>query len=174
MARTSTHANKRWGLALSAGTYLAPRRVVIAGDVKRMSEQVAQTFIDGLHQLEENRELEAIVATYADNSVVGNIVSPEQFEGREGAREFWTKYREAFGTVHSEFRNIITTDDAAALEWTTTGTNIEGEPFQYDGVSLLEIEDGLITRFRAYFNPSDLGKQIVKPIVATTAGPANE
>lgn len=128
-----------------------------------MSHEVAQRFIDALHQLEEQRELDSIVATYAPGCEVGNVVSPEQFHDPEGAREFWQTYRAAFGEVHSTFRNIIATDGHAALEWTTKGTNPDGKPFAYDGVSILEIADDKITRFRAYFNPSALGRQIVEP-----------
>lgn len=134
-----------------------------------MSAQVAEEFIGALRALEESRDLEKIVRIYAENCEVGNIVSPEKFHGRDGAREFWTKYRDTFGEVHSEFRNRIITDTRAALEWTTTGTTVGGAPVEYDGVSLLEIEGGRITRFRAYFNAGSLGQQIAQDAVAQTA-----
>lgn len=133
-----------------------------------MTEQVARTFIDGLHRLESDRDLEAIIATFAEQCEVGNVVSPEQFSGRDGAREFWSKYRDAFGEVHSTFRNVISGDGAAALEWTTEGTNPKGDPFRYDGVSILEVQDGRITRFRAYFNPAALGHQLLDPSAPTS------
>lgn len=128
-----------------------------------MEEQVAHQFIDALHALEDHQNIEPIVGTYAETCEVGNIISPEVFHGAEGAREFWTKYRAAFGKVHSEFRNIIGMNGAAALEWTTEGTNPEGDPFSYDGVSMMDIRDGKITRFRAYFNPVALGHQLIEP-----------
>lgn len=135
-----------------------------------MEEQVAHQFIDALHALEDDQNIEPIVGTYAEQCEVGNVVSPEQFHGPDGAREFWTKYRAAFGTVHSEFRNIIGSNGAAALEWTTEGTNPEGAPFRYDGVSMMDIRDGKITRFRAYFNPADLGRQLVEPEARVATG----
>ncbi len=125
-----------------------------------MSEQVARRFIDALHKLERDRDLDAIVATFAENCDVGNVVSPRTFEGREGAREFWSVYRETLGEVESTFRNVIATDDRAALEWTTKGTASQGHNINYDGVSILEIDGDAITRFRAYFNPAELGHQI--------------
>src|SRR3712207_8875213 len=44
------------------------------------------------------------------------------FRSHDGLREFWTSYRDTFGNMKSEFRNVFA-DDAghAALEWTTTG-----------------------------------------------------
>jgi ketosteroid isomerase-like protein len=62
--------------------------------------------------------------------------------------------------VASSFRNVIVSDGRAALEWTTTGTSAAGVPISYEGVSILEMADGKITRFRAYFDPHDLGLQI--------------
>lgn len=127
-----------------------------------MSEQVAENFVQALRTLEESRDLESIVALHAEAAEVGNIVAPEKFHGQEGAREFWTKYRDTFGEVRSTFRNRIITDGRAALEWTTEGTSSGGEKINYEGVSILEIEADRITRFRAYFNAGALGQQIAK------------
>ncbi len=127
-----------------------------------MSQQVANKFIEALHKLEESRDLETISKVFAENAEVGNVVAPEKFNGRDGAREFWTKYRATFGEVHSNFRNIITIDNCAALEWTTEGTTSGGAPVKYEGVSILEIEEDAVTRFRAYFDAGDLGRQIAK------------
>jgi steroid delta-isomerase-like uncharacterized protein len=127
-----------------------------------MSDEVARRFIDALWELEGSRDANALVATYADDADIGNVVSPRTFHGTDGARDFWSRYRANFGELRSEFRNVIATDDRAALEWTTTGTSSEGHPVQYDGVSILEIDpgSGKITRFRAYFDPAKLGRQI--------------
>jgi limonene-1,2-epoxide hydrolase len=125
-----------------------------------MAREMAERFIDALYKLEEGRDVEPIVATYAEDCEVGNVNVPEKFHGPDGARRFWTEYRETFGEMKSEFRNIIATDDRAALEWTTTGTSADGKPVAYDGVSILEVAGDKITRFRAYFDPGDLGRQM--------------
>ncbi len=125
-----------------------------------MSRQVAEQFIKALHKLEEDRELDPIVATYSEDCEVGNIIVPEKFKGPDGARRFWSEYRDTFGEIHSSFRNVIAADGSAALEWTTKATSADGDPLEYDGVSILEIEDGKVTRFRAYFNPRSLGRQM--------------
>ena len=126
-----------------------------------MSDAIrTQEFIDALHTLERDRDLEPIVGLFGADSEVGNIVAPRQFSGAEGARDFWQAYRATFGDMESEFRNIIESDGRAALEWTTTGTSVQGDPITYAGVSILEFTDGQISRFWAYFNPTDLGRQI--------------
>ena len=126
-----------------------------------MSEQTAKRFIEALGKLEAGRELEEIVRLFATDAEVGNVVSPEKFRGREGAREFWgAKYRDTFGEVRSTFRNVFADGTRAALEWTTEGTASDGRPVRYDGVSILETEGERITRFRAYFDAGALGRQL--------------
>jgi len=62
--------------------------------------------------------------------------------------------------MKSEFRNVIATEDGAALEWTTEGTS-NGDRVSYDGVSILEIEGDKVRRFMAYFDARGLTDQIV-------------
>jgi ketosteroid isomerase-like protein len=124
------------------------------------NQGLAERFIGALAQLEEGREVEPLIALYGDDADVGNINVPEQFHGQDGARRFWTEYRGTFDTMKSEFRNVIATPERIALEWTTRGTSVDGKPVEYDGVSILEVAGDTITRFRAYFNPRDLGRQI--------------
>ena len=121
---------------------------------------IPQQFIEVLAALERDRDLEPMTRLVAPDSDIGNIVSPREFSGPDGARTFWEAYREIFGDVSSTFRNVIVSDGRAALEWTTTGTSTHGAPVTYAGVSILEFADGQISRFFAYFDPSDLGRQI--------------
>ena len=123
-----------------------------------MAENIAKQFIDALHKLERDRDLETIVGLFSEDCEIGNVVTEDKDIGTE---KFWSSYRESFGEVESTFRNEIITGDATALEWTTSGTNGEGHEFEYNGVSILETEGDKITRFHAYFDPNKLGKQIV-------------
>jgi ketosteroid isomerase-like protein len=127
-----------------------------------MSDQLAGRFIEALGRLERDRDLETITSLFAEECEVGNVTSPEKFHGREGAREFWgAKYRDTFGEVESTFRNAFATPDRITLEWRTEGTAADGSPIAYDGVSILETDGEKITRFRAYYDAGDLGRQIL-------------
>lgn len=127
-----------------------------------MSEQTAKKFIEALRRLESTREVDEIVSLFTEDCEVGNVVSPEKFGGRDGARQFWLeKYRDTFGEVESTFQNVFATETRAALEWKTVGTSAAGAPIHYEGVSILEIEGGLIKRFQAYFDSGALGRQIL-------------
>lgn len=127
-----------------------------------MADTIAHQFIAALGKLEANKEVDAIVALFNEDSHVGNVVTSEAFHGIEGARTFWQNYRGTFREVRSTFRNQIVTDGNVALEWTTEGTNGHGKPITYDGVSILETNNGTITRFFAYFDPKHLGAEITK------------
>ena len=127
-----------------------------------MSKEVADKFVEALWKLEEDRDVEALVEVHAEDCDVGNVAVPRTFEGHDGLREFWTSYRDTFGNMKSEFRNVFA-DEAghAALEWNTSG-DANGKDVSYDGVSLLEIEDGKVSRFRAYFDPRTVTEQVVR------------
>ena len=125
-----------------------------------MPSNIIEQFTDALSRLETERDLDAIVSLFASDCEVGNVVVPEKFHGPEGAREFWTKYRDTFHELKSTFRNEITSEMRAALEWTTRATSADGRPFEYDGVSVLEMDGSKIKRFRAYFDAASLARHL--------------
>jgi limonene-1,2-epoxide hydrolase len=125
-----------------------------------MSTEVANGFVEALRKLEEDEDIEALVAIHTEDCEVGNVSVPQTFRGHDGLREFWTSYRKTFGEMRSEFRNVIASEDGAALEWTTEGTS-NGDSLSYNGVSILEIEGDKVSRFMAYFDTRDLASQVV-------------
>ena len=125
-----------------------------------MSEQVVNAFIQALWTLEETKDAGPLAALYAEDALIGNVIAPDHYHGPDGAKTFWTEYRGSFESAKSKFRNVIAGDGNAALEWTTEGTSFNGSPLSYSGVTILEIEDGKVTRSSAYFDPSALGRQM--------------
>jgi steroid delta-isomerase-like uncharacterized protein len=127
-----------------------------------MSREVADKFVEALWKLEDERDVEALVEIHTEDCDVGNVAVPRTFSGHDGLREFWTGYRDTFGDMKSQFRNVFA-DDAghAALEWNTSG-QANGNEVSYEGVSLLETRNGKVSRFRAYFDPRTFNEQVVK------------
>ncbi len=121
--------------------------------------QKADTFIQALYKLENDRDVGPIAALYAPDATISNPLVKHAGEGEQGAEAFWTRYRAAFETIHSEFRNIVEDDKAAILEWISSGESKEG-PFRYGGTSVIEYGEGGITAFRAYFDPA----QVLPPV----------
>jgi ketosteroid isomerase-like protein len=121
-----------------------------------MSDTRTTTFIDALHTLERDGDVEPIAALFGDDAVVGNSTLGRRFRGRDGARDFWTAYRGSFASIRSDFADVIAAGDAAALEWRSRGELSGGDPFTYEGVSIIDWEGDRITRFAAYFNAMEL------------------
>lgn len=124
-----------------------------------MSQELAEKFIEALYDLEKNRDTENIAALFAEKAELNNVATVENSHSLS-PKEFWTKYRETFGDVKSEFTNKIYGQNNAALEWRTIGTNFHGSPVEYEGVSILEFDGDKISRFFAYFDPVNLGRQM--------------
>jgi len=134
----------------------------------------AQRFIDALYRLENDGDLDAIAALYGDDAEVSNPTDTTPHRGRDGAREFWSKYRASFERVHSEFRNVVESGDAALLEWRSDGRTAAGEDFSYDGVSVIEFDGDSIRRFRAYFDPHALSAAGTKKMAAQELTPTSD
>ena len=115
----------------------------------------ADIFIDALHKLEAEQDVEPIAALFAQGADVSNPMVKHSHEGEQGATEFWRGYRMAFDAIESSFRNIVEQGDVVLLEWISTGT-MEGADIRYGGVSVIEYGDGGITAFRTYFDPTPL------------------
>lgn len=126
----------------------------------RVTESIAGRFISALTELEAAREVGQIVALFSEDCEIGNVIVPGKFYGTDGARRFWTSYRHAFEDVCSVFEQEIYTGNEAQLKWTTEGKSRRGRKVKYDGVSLMETEDGKITRFYAHFDRQDLERQL--------------
>ncbi|MCU0491287.1 MAG: nuclear transport factor 2 family protein [Chloroflexaceae bacterium] len=133
---------------------------------EQQSHELAQQFIAALHTLEQGgpEDVDAIVALFHPEARLTNAAMKlvgEERTGEEGVREFWVQYRRMFGEIFSEFYQVTANQEAAGLFWTTKGTDNEGKPMEYDGVSLLVFgEDGKIKLFRGYYDTRQLSRTV--------------
>jgi hypothetical protein len=139
-----------------------------------MPNPLVQQFIDALGALERDADVEPLARLYAPDSTLRSSAAGHQFDGPEGARSFWAMYRDSFGAVSSEFRSIIEDGGRAALEWVSRGADAEGDPFTYEGVTVLEFNGDRIGRFHTYFNPTQLKLRAGTPRSAGAPGPGDE
>lgn len=121
-----------------------------------MAKNITDEFIGALTELESARDIEPMVGLFADDCEVSSIETPQLFHGVDGARRFWTDYRDRFKDVCSIFQNELCTEDKARLEWITEGRTINGNNIKYKAVSVLETAGEKITRFRACFDAKNL------------------
>jgi ketosteroid isomerase-like protein len=117
-----------------------------------MANVMAERFMKTLQQIETTQEIEPLVELFAEDAELSNLATPEPLRGRSGAREFWRKYLSVFDRIHSKFTHVIEGDGGVVLEWVSEGSLKQGEPFRYRGVSVLELEQGEVQRFRTYYD----------------------
>ncbi|SER49295.1 nuclear transport factor 2 family protein [Rhizobium sp. NFR03] len=116
---------------------------------------LADTFISALHRLESDRDIDTIANLFANDASVSNPLVSYDDGGVDAAKTFWSHYRDAFDEISSEFRAVTDTDGVAFLEWRSRGS-VDGEAFDYGGVSVLEEADGKISSFRTYFDSAQI------------------
>jgi limonene-1,2-epoxide hydrolase len=117
-----------------------------------MQDKISSRFMQTLQQIEETRDVESLVALFADQAELTNLAMLEPLTGKEGARQFWQKYLSVFKQIHSDFTNVIESDSSIVLEWISKGTLSTSEAVQYRGVSILEISNNQVDRFRTYYD----------------------
>jgi rubrerythrin/limonene-1,2-epoxide hydrolase len=111
-----------------------------------------QQFIEALRELEEANDVERMVRLFDDSAEISNPMDTSPHRGQDGARRFWRTYRDSFEEIHSDFSNIVESDGTAMLEWNSRGMLRGDRPIDYSGVSVLELQNGKVHRFRTYFD----------------------
>ena len=121
-----------------------------------MAKPTAQEFVAALRRVEEEGEVEAMAALYAEDAQLLNPTERTPHVGPDGARRFWEAYRKSFQTIRSRFHAVLESEGRIMLEWTSDCRTAAGVETSYDGVSVVETRDGRIARFSAYFDPAQL------------------
>lgn len=117
--------------------------------------QLSEQFVTALQSLESSREVDSLAALFADDADIASPLMQNQGGGAGAAHAFWTHYRGAFDEIRSTFKIVRDSDGVAFLEWRSEGV-LDGQPFAYDGVSVIEQSDGKISAFRTYFDTRSL------------------
>jgi len=145
------------------------------------TEQVralAERFIEALSRLERDglSALDELVELFSEDAHLTNPpleMAGEERVGHDGARRFWRTYHDVLGEAESHFSHITVGRDAAGLFWRTHARGRGRSGLDYEGVTLLELDDrGLIRYLRAYFDLDVLARAIrrdleVEPVPAT-------
>jgi ketosteroid isomerase-like protein len=126
------------------------------------THEIASRFMQLLQQAEETGNLDSLVALFCDDAELINLAMPEPLRGQAGAYQFWDKYLSVFNRIHSKFTNVIESDDVIVLEWISTGVLSSAKEITYRGVSLLEINNGQVHRFRTYYDSAAFLPQEIK------------
>ena len=123
----------------------------------RSAKPLSEQFAQALRHLEERGDPEVMVEAFETRATLRRIPQGHSYQGPEGSREFWAGYLKTFASISTEFTRFVDGEDAAVLEWRSTGTLLDGEPFSYEGVSVVERgEHQPFGDFRTYYDTSGL------------------
>jgi ketosteroid isomerase-like protein len=117
-----------------------------------MASENAERFMNALHELEQTGNLDPLVEQFTQDAELRRLTGEEPARGPEGTRKFWKEYLAALGQIRTEFKHIVEGGDTIVLEWVTEVDPDTGRPFTYEGVSILEMENGQVRRFRTYYD----------------------
>lgn len=117
-----------------------------------MTSEIADRFMQTLQQIEASGDVEPLVEMFAEDAESINLAMVEPLRGKDGARRFWQKYLSVFDRIHSDFTYVTTDSKTAVMEWRSQGTLSNGEDVHYRGVSMIEIDNGLVRGFRTYYD----------------------
>lgn len=124
---------------------------------------MTERFVDALHHLDTTGDAAPLSGLFAGQATLQRMAQHRVYRGQDATRRFWHEYRSAFRDVDTRFHRTAATDGLVLLEWTSRGTLANGEPFQYDGVSIVENDGEHVTAFRTYYDSASLLHPTVKP-----------
>ncbi len=132
---------------------------------QQQAKAIADRFIEELHRIEDGDPagIDSMVELFADNAELSNPLIERQGSSRKGhdqIEKFWREYRATFDTIRSDFFDVTASDHSAGLFWRSAGNSANGQPLEYEGVSLLVLDEaGKIARFKGFFD----SRQITMP-----------
>lgn len=113
-------------------------------------DKMTDRFAEALQETERRGDPGPVTALFAQDAEASNLVRSAR--GRDQIQQFWAEYLDLFDDVTSEFTRVVQGDGAAALEWVSRGHLRNGRRVEYRGVSVIEVADDAIVRFRTYYD----------------------
>jgi limonene-1,2-epoxide hydrolase len=116
-------------------------------------------------------DLESAAALFHGSYISVQPAHPARaFKGRAQMHANWAAMFAGIPDFHAEV--VRSADDGNALwsEWTWAGTRTDGQPFDMRGVTIFEIEDGLMTGGRLYMEEVEREDVGIAETVQTLTG----
>ena len=130
-----------------------------------------ENVVDAYNEAWNRQDLDAICAAHAPGMVFENHNAGERAEG-EAVREHVAAIFEGWPDISFETRRLYVRDDLIVQEWTATATHsramrrgdlvaeASGRPVRWDGMDIIPVRDGLITRKDVYSDSITLLRQL--------------
>lgn len=141
-----------------------------------MSTHSAEAVIDQFSEYTESAweqgDLDTLDELFGQDVVVHNVATGVDYEGLDEFKEWITNTRTAFPdfTVNYSDADFVVGENKVASQWEVSGTHeghltdldIEptGRSIKFEGVTIYELEDGMVTEAWWYFDAFDFLTQL--------------
>ena len=118
-------------------------------------EELAMTY----HGAWVERDPDKIIALHSEDSVFHMHGAAEPATGKAAVRELIVALLQLVPDIAYEPKRLYSGDDHIVFEYDMSGT-FDGSPFVCDGVDVIAVADGLVTRKETYVDAVKLIEQV--------------
>jgi ketosteroid isomerase-like protein len=115
-----------------------------------MTQAEVQVLVDRYRAAWFGHDLEAIMAVVSDDIVFHNVTSGERVDGATAFRAHVAGIHDRWPDLAFEEHALYLTADTGVAEWTARATAQDGRRLEWDGLDVINCQDGQITRNAVY------------------------
>ena len=120
-----------------------------------MLQEAIQKVIEEYFLATRTMDLEAWLATFAEDAVSHEPVGSSPLQGHEDMRQFFQNIVGVFKKVGVTEDSVFLSGNGAAVKWTGFGVGKNGHEITFEGINVFEVnEAGKIKTLWSYWNPS--------------------
>ena len=151
----------------------------ILKDIEKLVEDLVSAW--------NEQDLSKILACMTEDVIWDDPALPSPAEGKEEVKQFCEVVLRAFPDFHYKIRNPICVDEGysrCAVPFRITATNVgpmdppgygpSGKSVEFEGLDLLELRDGVISRITTYFNIVAVAEKLLAMQVRPPVGSRSE
>lgn len=118
-----------------------------------MSTEAIRKAVAGYFAATRAMDLEAWVASFAENAVSHDPVGGPAIEGHDSLRQFFQGMTAAFEKAGLTEDHVFVAGNGAAVKWTGHGVGKNGREVTFEGIDVFEVnEEGKIQTLWAYWD----------------------
>lgn len=113
--------------------------------------------IEQLRDAINTHDLDAVVACFHRDVHSQQPLHPSRtFQGSENIRQNWAMIFGGVPDLRADLLRTATSGNIAWAEWHWFGTSRDGKAFEMRGISVLEVDEGLIAAVSLYMEPVEV------------------
>ena len=133
--------------------------------------QSRSSVLGRLHRAMNDHNLDAFLACFDEDYDSEQPVHPDRaFRGREQVRQNWSSVFQEMPDFHADLLRASFEGDTIWSEWHWTGTQVDGSPFDWRGVTLFGVKNDKLAWARLYMEPLDSGGAGIDAAVDSMTG----